>query len=99
METEAALRLWGPSLHHKFYYRGFVGDGNLSAYTAVLQMNNGHGPYEHKRVMKEECVNHVSKHEGMTEKSKTGSKYPHDNKNRQKLQSLFLVVKGSLQMM
>lgn len=50
----------GHSLHYKFHYTQFDGDGDSSAYTTVLQMNNRHIPSEDQKVLKEECINHVS---------------------------------------
>ena len=45
----------------KMRYVTFVGDGDLSAFTAVRNSNKGKGPYEDAVVVKLECVNHVCK--------------------------------------
>ena len=63
MEKEGALRLWSRSLQHKMKYVTFVGDGDSSAHSAVMALNDGQGPYD-VPVIKEECINHVSKRLG-----------------------------------
>ena len=63
METEAAIRLWSRSEARGYRYVTFVGDGDSSAFNAVCAMNDGEGPYS-VPVVKEECVNHVSKRLG-----------------------------------
>ena len=42
----------------------FVGDGDSTAYNAVTELNNKQGPYTDVQVVKEECINHVSKRIG-----------------------------------
>ena len=63
MEAEAAVRIWGRSEQHGFRYATFVGDGDSTAYKAVCAMEEGRGPYD-KKVVKEECINHVGKRMG-----------------------------------
>lgn len=63
MEKEGAVRLWSRSTHHQMKYVTFVGDGDSSAYKAVCTLNDGQGPYD-VPVIKEECINHVSKRLG-----------------------------------
>lgn len=49
----------------KLRYVVFVGDGDSAAHKAVCSMNNGNGPYGSDcPVVKEECLNHVSKRLG-----------------------------------
>ena len=59
MESEAACRLWRRSTTLGLRYTTFVGDGDSSTYKAVKDLN----PYD-VPVLKEECVNHVSKRLG-----------------------------------
>ena len=64
MEKEAALKMWQRSVEdHKLRYTTFVSDGDSSAYNSVIGLHNGEGPYS-KKVVKEECVNHISKRLG-----------------------------------
>lgn len=63
MEAEAAVRMWSRSSQMKLRYTTFVGDGDSSAFNAVCALNDGEGPYD-VPVVKEECVNHVSKRLG-----------------------------------
>ena len=64
MEKESAIKIWKRSEQvHKLRYTTFVSDGDSSAYKGVIGMNNGTGPYT-KKVIKEECVNHVAKRLG-----------------------------------
>lgn len=44
-------------------YTTFIGDGDSSAFNTVSALNDGKGPYN-VTVIKEECVNHVSKRLG-----------------------------------
>jgi hypothetical protein len=60
METEAARRLWSRSVARGYRYTSFVGDGDSSAFNAVKELN----PYPGVTVVKEECLNHVSKRLG-----------------------------------
>lgn len=65
MEAAAAAVLWSRSLGKKLRYTVFVGDGDSSANKTVCELNNGEGPYiKDCKVVKEECVNHVSKRVG-----------------------------------
>lgn len=65
MESSAAVKLWGMSMEYKLRYVVFVGDGDSAAHKAVCSMNNGNGPYgPNYPVVKEECLNHVSKRLG-----------------------------------
>ncbi|KAK3878987.1 hypothetical protein Pcinc_016431 [Petrolisthes cinctipes] len=65
MEPEAAVRLWGRSVAmKKMKYVTFIGDGDSAAFKAVTGMNDGHGAYDDVSVVKEECLNHVSKRLG-----------------------------------
>ncbi|KAK3889782.1 hypothetical protein Pcinc_006343 [Petrolisthes cinctipes] len=59
MESEAACHLWRRSTTLGLRYTTFVGDGDSSTYKAVKDLN----PYD-VPVVKEECVNHVSKRLG-----------------------------------
>lgn len=63
MEAAIAVRIWSRSSDYKMRFTTFVGDGDSSAYNAVCGLNDGKGPYE-VPVIKEECVNHVSKRMG-----------------------------------
>ena len=63
MEAAAAVIMWQRSEARGFRYRTFVGDGDSSAFDAVMALNGGMGPYQ-EPVLKEECVNHVSKRVG-----------------------------------
>jgi hypothetical protein len=63
METEAARRMWSRSETLGYRYITFVGDGDSSAFNAVKALNDGAGPYPDP-VLKEECLNHVSKRLG-----------------------------------
>ena len=58
-----AVNIWCRSLQYNMGYMTFVGDGDSSAYNAVCQVNGGKGFYT-VPVVKEECVNHVSKRIG-----------------------------------
>lgn len=64
MEAEEAKIIWSRSLQHGFVYTVFVGDGDSTAYNAVAQLNNKQGPYTDVQVVKEECINHISKRMG-----------------------------------
>lgn len=64
METEGAVRMFGRSTTNKFKYEHFIGDGDSSAYKAVIALNNGKGPYDDTQVIKLECINHVQKRMG-----------------------------------
>lgn len=65
MESFAAVKLWGRSIEKKMRYVVFVGDGDCAAHKAVCSMNDGSGPYgANYPVIKEECLNHVSKRLG-----------------------------------
>lgn len=63
MEAEAAVRLWSRSQQHRLQYTTIIGDGDSSTYNAVSSLSDGAGPYD-VPVMKEECINHVSKRMG-----------------------------------
>lgn len=55
----------GKSLENKLRYVIFVGYGDFAAHKAVCTMNDGNGPYGFNYpVVKEECLNHVSKRLG-----------------------------------
>lgn len=64
MEKEAAVHLWARSSLHHFCYTTFVDDGDSSTYNAVCNQNSGCDPYDNVTVVREECLNHVSKHLG-----------------------------------
>lgn len=38
-----------------------VGDGDSSAFLAVIALNKRSGPYENNSLVKEECINHMCK--------------------------------------
>ena len=61
MESEAAVRLWSRSEAIGFRYVSFICDGDSSAFRAVAALNNGKGPYDSCKVVKEECINHFAK--------------------------------------
>ena len=62
MEVECALRLWNRSeSEHKLRYTTMLCDGDSKAYDAV-QKSKVYGPFTN--IMKEDCVNHVSKRMG-----------------------------------
>ena len=63
MEVEAALRLWQHSERRDFRYTSFIGDGDCATYNAICDINDGADPYT-TPVVKEECLNHVSKRVG-----------------------------------
>ena len=63
MESEGAVRMWSRSEALGYRYITFVSDGDSSAFKAVRALNDGRGPYT-VPVVKEECVNHVSKRLG-----------------------------------
>lgn len=63
MEKEATIRIWNRSLQMNIRYSNFNGDGDSSAFNSIFALNNGQGPYT-VPVVKEECVNHVSKRLG-----------------------------------
>lgn len=65
MEAHSAVVLWSRSESKRLRYTVFVGDGDSSAYSAICALNNGNGPYGQEfPVVKEECINHVSKRLG-----------------------------------
>ncbi|XP_068212243.1 uncharacterized protein [Palaemon carinicauda] len=66
MEAEGAKKIWSRSISkYNFRYSVFVGDGDSSAYNAVIGLNNNEGPYgRNHRVKKEECINHFAKRLG-----------------------------------
>lgn len=45
METEETMQLWSHSTTQQLKYVTFIGDGDSSAYKAVCQVIDGHGPY------------------------------------------------------
>ena len=62
MEVECALRLWRRSeMEHKLRYTTILCDGDSKAYDAIVK-NQIYGPS--KSVVKEDCINHVSKRMG-----------------------------------
>ena len=63
MESEATSRLWSRSQGLGFRYTSFVGDADSSTYNTITALNGGRGPYS-VPVIKEECINHVSKRLG-----------------------------------
>lgn len=63
METEGAVRLWSRSTDIHLRYATFVGDRDSSSYKAICELNDGRGLYDIP-VIKEECINHVSKRMG-----------------------------------
>lgn len=66
MESTAAVMLWERSLEKKLRYVAFVGEGDSAAHKAVCSLNSGDGPYgTDYPVVKEECLNHVSKRLGI----------------------------------
>ena len=52
--------MFNRSRDYGFQYQHFVGDGDSSAYNAVISMNDGQGPYDIP-VVKLECINHYQK--------------------------------------
>lgn len=74
METEGAVRLWSRSTEHNLKYETFIGDGDSSAYKAVCKLNDGRGPYD-VAVIKEECINHVSKRIGARLRKKRSTSF------------------------
>ncbi|KAK3883276.1 hypothetical protein Pcinc_012405 [Petrolisthes cinctipes] len=65
MEAAEAVACWNRSLSHEMRYINFIGDGDSSAYSAVISSNNGEGPYGKERIVeKMECINHVAKRLG-----------------------------------
>lgn len=63
MEAEAASCLWRCLTQHCLRYTTFIGDGDSSTYNTICALNEGQGPYD-VPIIKEECVNHVSKQLG-----------------------------------
>lgn len=65
MEPAAAQRMLQRSLQSGFRYINIISDGDSSTIIAIKSLNNNTGPYgaEHQ-IVKEECVNHVSKRLG-----------------------------------
>ena len=61
MEVAAASTMWQRSKARAFMYTCFIGDGDGATFKALCILNDGAGPYATANVMKEECVNHVSK--------------------------------------
>ena len=62
-ESEAASHLWSRSQGLGFRYTTFIGDGDARTYNTITYLNGGSGPYS-VPVIKEECINHVSKRLG-----------------------------------
>ena len=60
METKGAVHLWSRSEGYGLRYTNFLGDGDSSAFNAISRLHGGEGPYS-VPVVKEECLNHVSK--------------------------------------
>lgn len=60
---KGVVRPWSRSTRHQMKYMTFIGDGNSSAYSAVCSLNEGRGPYD-VPIIKEACINHVSKRMG-----------------------------------
>lgn len=63
MEAEAAVRMWCRSTDYQLQYVTLVSDGDASTYKTLCSLNNGSGPYN-VQLVKEECINHVSKRMG-----------------------------------
>ncbi|XP_068229986.1 uncharacterized protein [Palaemon carinicauda] len=66
MKAEGAEKIWSRSISkYNFRYSVFVGDGDSSAYNAVIGLNNNEGLYGRNHpVKKEECINHFAKRLG-----------------------------------
>ena len=62
MEPAAAEKLWSRSVDIGFRYVRFISDGDAKTFKTIRDMNNGQGAYgSANQVVKEECINHVSK--------------------------------------
>lgn len=66
MEPHAAVVMWQRSAQkNKMQYKHIVSDGDSATYNALCSLIDGNGPYGQEcKVIKEECVNHVSKRVG-----------------------------------
>lgn len=62
MEAETA-RILRRSTQNNLWYTMFINDGASSTHQAICEMNIGQGPYD-VPVLKEKCVNYVSKRPG-----------------------------------
>ena len=62
MEVECAKRLWGRSVQkHKFRYTAMISDGDSKSFDAV---SSAEVYGKEKKIIKEDCINHVSKRMG-----------------------------------
>nr|XP_053633108.1 uncharacterized protein LOC128689062 [Cherax quadricarinatus] len=61
MESEAAVMMWQRSLENNLRYKSIVSDGDSNTYKAIVDVNDGEGPYPGVHVEKEECINHYAK--------------------------------------
>ena len=62
-ESEAAAHLWSRSQERGYRYLTFIGHGGCNNYNTITCLNGGRGPYS-EPVIKEECLNQVSKRLG-----------------------------------